>query len=92
VIRDLAYMSLEVLTRLIEKLVIFICRVNPNTKIYELTNGNYKELNFDKIKRYMNDHRLSCIEKKVYLSLKYKLQVRLIIYLLPDEPKLSMND
>ena len=85
VIRDLAYMSLEVLKRLIEKLVIFICRVNPNTKIYELTNGNYKELNFDKIKRYMNNHRLSCIEKQVYLSLKYKLQVRLIIYLLPDE-------
>ena len=85
VIRDLAYMSLEVLKRLIEKLVIFICRVNPNTKVYELINGNYEELNFDKIKRYMNNHRLSCIEKQVYLSLKYKLQVRLIIYLLPDE-------
>jgi hypothetical protein len=85
VIRDLAYMSLDVLKRLIEKLAIFICRVNPNTKIYELTNGNYEELNFDKIKRYMNKHQLSCIEKQVYLSLKYKLHVRLIIYLLPDE-------
>lgn len=85
VIRDLAYMNLEVLKRLIEKLVIFICHVNPTTKIYELINGNYKELNFDKIKRYMTKHRLSCLEKQVYLSLRYKLKVRLIIYRLPKE-------
>ena len=63
VIRDLAYMSLDVLKRLLKKLVIFICRVNPNTKIYELINGNYKELNFYKIKKYMNKHQLSCLEK-----------------------------
>jgi len=67
------------------KAVIFICRVKSNTKIYEFNNGNYEELNFDKIKRYMKAQNLSCIEKQVYLSLKYKLQVRLIIYLLPDE-------
>jgi hypothetical protein len=85
VIRDLAYMNLEVLKRLIEKLVIFICRVNPTTKIYELIKGNYEELNFDNIKRYMIKHQLSCLEKQVYLSLRYKLKVRLMIYLLPDE-------
>ena len=84
VIRDLAYMSLEVLKKFIIKAVIFICRVNPNTKIYEFNNGNYEELNFDNIKRYMKAQNLSCIEKQVYLSLKYKLPVRLIIYLLPD--------
>lgn len=85
VIRDLAYMNLKVLKRLINKLVLFICRVNPNTKIYELNNGNYKELNFDNIKRYLTKHQLTCLEKQVYLSLNYKLKVRLIIYLLPDE-------
>ncbi len=85
VIRDLAYMSLEVLKKFIIKAVIFICRVNPNTKIYEFDNGNYEELSFDKIERYMKAQNLSCIEKQVYLSLKYKLPVRLIIYLLPDE-------
>ena len=85
VIRDLAYMNLEVLKRLIEKLVLFICRVNPNTKIYELIKGNYKELNFNNIKRYMIKHQLSYLEKQVYLSLRYKLKVRLMIYLLPDE-------
>jgi hypothetical protein len=85
VIRDLAYMNLEVLKRLIKKLVIFICRVNPTTKIYELINGNYEELNFDNLKRYMNQQQLSCLEKQVYLSLKYQLKVRLMIYLLPEE-------
>jgi len=85
VIRDLAYMNLEVLKRLIEKPVLFICRVNPNTKIYELIKENYKELNFNNIKRYMTKHQLSYLEKQVYLSLRYKLKVRLMIYLLPDE-------
>jgi hypothetical protein len=85
VIRDLAYMNLEVLNRLINKLVLFICRVNPTTKIYELINEDYKELNFDNIKRYMTKNQLSCLEKQVYLSLKYKLKVRLMIYLLPNE-------
>jgi len=85
VIRDLAYMSLEVLKTFIIKAVIFICRVKSNTNIYEFKNENYEELTFDKIKRYMKVQHLSCIEKEVYLSLKYKLKVRLIIYLLPDE-------
>ncbi len=85
VIRDLAYMSLDVLRRLIEKLVLFICRVNPIAKIYELNNGEYEGLNFDKIKRYMNKHRLPCIEKQVYLIIKYKLPARLMIYLLADD-------
>jgi len=64
---------------------IFICRVNPNTKIYELTNGNYEELNFDNIKRYMTKQQLPCLEKQVYLGLSDKLNVRLMIYLLPEE-------
>lgn len=85
VIRDLAYMNLEVLNRFIHKLVLFICRVNPNTKIYELIKGNYKELNFSNIKRSMTKQHLSYLEKQVYLSLSYKLKVRLMIYLLPDE-------
>jgi hypothetical protein len=85
VIRDLAYMNLEVLKRLIKKLVLFICRVNPTTKIYELIKGNYEELNFNKIKRYMTKHQLSCLEKQVYLGLTHKLKVRLMIYLLPAE-------
>jgi hypothetical protein len=85
VIRDLAYMSLDVLKTFIIKAVIFICRVKSNTKIYEVNNGNNEELNFDNIKRYMKAQNLSCIEKQVSLSLKYKLQVRLMIYLLPDE-------
>ena len=85
VIRDLAYMSLDVLKTFIIKAVIFICRVKSNTKIYEFNNGNNEELNFDNIKRYMNAQHLSCLEKQVSLSLKYKLPVRLMIYLLPDE-------
>ena len=33
----------------------------------------------------MTKHQLSCLEKQVYLSLRYKLKVRLIIHRLPEE-------
>jgi len=85
IIRDLGYMKLEVLRTLIKKLVLFICRVNPVTKIYELKHGKLLELNFVKIKRHMIKHNMTSCEKDVYLSRQRPVHVRLIIYILPEE-------
>jgi len=83
IIRDLGYMNLEVLRKLITKLVLFICRVNPNTKIYELKNGTLVELNFVDIKRSMMQCNMTSWEKDVYLSRQQRVHVRLIMCLLP---------
>ncbi len=85
VLRDLAYMSIEVLNKIIVKLAYFVCRSNSNVKMYELKNGEYVELNFPKIVKYMEKHRIPFFEKEIYYGKKEKLKTRLILHLLPSE-------
>ena len=85
VLRDLAYMSIEVLNKIIEKSAYFLCRPNANVKMYELINDEYVELNFSEIAKYMKKHNISFFEKEIYYGKKAKLKTRLILHLLPDE-------
>ncbi len=85
VLRDLAYMSIEVLNKIIEKLAYFLCRANAHVKMYELINGDYVELNFSKIVKYMEKHKIAFLEKEIYYGKYAKLKTRLILHLLPRE-------
>lgn len=85
IIRDLAYMSLTVLKKIIKKLALYLCRPNTNVKMYELKNGNYVEINFNGIVKYMKKHKISFMEKDVYCGINEKLKTRLILHLLPAE-------
>lgn len=85
IIRDLAYMCLDVLKELIEQLAYFVCRLNPNTKIYEKKGDEFIELNFVKIRRYMKERHLHYIEKDVFVGSKHLLPVRLILQTVPEE-------
>jgi hypothetical protein len=85
IIRDLAYMSVEVLKKIIAKLALYLCRANTQITIYELIDGEYVELNFRNIVKYMKKHDISVIEKEVYYGQKDKIKTRLIIHLLPAE-------
>lgn len=84
-LRDLAYMSIEVLNKIIEKLAYFLCRANANVKMYELINGEYVELNFSKIVKYMEKHKIAFFEKEIYYGKNAKLKTRLILHLLSSE-------
>jgi len=83
IIRDLAYMSMAVLKRIIKKLALYLCRPHTNIKMYELKNGNYVEIDFDSIVKYMKKHKISFMEKEVYYGSNEKLKTRLILHLLP---------
>jgi len=83
ILRDLAYMSLAVLKRIIELAALYLCRPNTNVKIYELTGNKYVEMNFIKIANYMKKNNISCMEREVYLGSNDKLKTRLILHLLP---------
>jgi len=86
IIRDLAYMNLQVLKKIINIIkATFVSRLSPTMKIYELINDEYEELNFVKIKNHMEKYRLPVIEKNAYLGSQDKLAVRLIIHLMPAE-------
>lgn len=85
IIRDLAYMSLEVLKKVAKKLAFFLCRLNTNVNVYEIKDEKYVKLNFKKIANHMKKREMSVMEKEVYLGHKDKFKVRLMIYLMPEE-------
>ena len=85
IIRDLAYMSVAVLKKIISKLALYLCRPNTNVKMYQLKNGKYVEIDFDSIVNYMKKHKISFMEKEIYYGRNDKLKTRLILHLLPAE-------
>jgi hypothetical protein len=85
IIRDLAYMSLDVLKKIIEKSAIYLCRPNSNVTMYELKNGQYEKLDFDKIAKHMKNNNIATIEKEIYYGSIDKIKTRLILHLLPSE-------
>lgn len=85
IIRDLGYLNLVVLQKLIDQRAFFLGRLSPTLNVYELKNGDFKQVDFIKIHRYMKKLKLATLEKEVYLGRAKDLKVRLVIYLLPDQ-------
>lgn len=88
IIRDLAYMSNEVLKSIIEAACFFLCRPMSNVIMFEYLDEQRKvirEINFVSLREYMKQHHLNRIEKLVLLGKEKTIQVRLIICLLPSE-------
>jgi len=84
IIRDLAYMHLAVLDKIIQKAAYFLCRLNTKTKAYQLKGDVFLEIDFKKIAKKMRKLNISRIEEHVYIGEKEKLKVRLIICLMPE--------
>jgi hypothetical protein len=85
IIRDLAYMGLQVLQTIELKKGYYLCRANPNVHIFQKKQQEYEKIDFVELTRYMKTHNIQCLEKQVYLGSKEKLKTRLIVYLLPEE-------
>lgn len=85
IIRDLAYVGLTALKGIIRKAAYFLCRVSPSVKIYEIKNDQYIELEFTRIRTYMEKNDIPMMEKEVYLGKKEKLKTRLVIHRLPPD-------
>jgi hypothetical protein len=84
IIRDLAYMHLESLQGIVERIGHFLCRLNTQAKVYQEQDGKMIALDFSAIIRAMRKHNVQQIEKTVFIGKKQELQVRLFIYLLPE--------
>ena len=84
IIRDLAYMNLGVIKALIAKGAFLLCRLQYQVTVYELTDHGYKVVDFAKLRKFMQRHKLAVMEKQVYVGAVERLKLRLIIHLLPD--------
>jgi hypothetical protein len=84
VMRDLAYMSLDILEKIAQREAFYLCRPNPIVKIYEKKGDEYHEVDFIRVLKYLKERNMTHIEKEVYLGVEKKLCTRLIIHRLPD--------
>lgn len=84
IVRDLAYMHLESLQGIVERIGHFLCRLNTQAKVYQDQNGEIIPLDFSAIVKAMRQHNIQQTEETVFIGKNQDLQVRLFIYLLPE--------
>jgi hypothetical protein len=84
IIRDLGYISLNVLEGISAKEAFFINRFDFSTNAYK-TVTSIKKIDFSEIQSHLKKFGLTHIEKKVYIGDKKRFPVRMIIELLPEQ-------
>ena len=84
IVRDLAYMHLEALQGIVEKIAHFLCRLNTQRKVYKEQDGQLVELDFAAIVKFMRKNDIKQYEEQVWLGKKKDLQVRLFLFLMPQ--------
>jgi hypothetical protein len=86
IIRDLAYMKLDVLETLIGKTAFFLSRLDHKVQVYtKKSEGEYQVIDFLRITKHMRKNHLAVMDNEVYIGTEKKLKVRLIVHLLPNE-------
>lgn len=83
-IRDLGFISVDVLSQIQDKGAFFINRLHTNTLIYEERSGKFVKMDYAKMHRLMKAHNIDRLERRVYIGDQKKLPVRMILELLPD--------
>jgi len=85
-IRDLGYFSPRVLLDIqTERKAYYISRLKPGIKIFTCMAGEFKELDLAKEHQTLQLSNASWKEIDVYIGEKYKVPVRLLIELMPED-------
>jgi hypothetical protein len=86
IIRDLGYFSPRVLLDIqTERKAYYISRLKPGIKIFTCIAGEFKELDLAKEHQTLQLSNASWKEIDVYIGEKYKVPVRLLIELMPED-------
>ena len=83
-LRDLGYFSTDVLEKIEQAKAYYISRLKPKIKVYQLKEGNYKDLDFKEIHLQMKRCGMLYQELDVYIGAKKKVPVRLLIESMPQ--------
>lgn len=86
VVRDLGYISTDVMKKIQKKEAYYLNRAQATIYVYEMKNGELIKVDFVKINKYMKKKKgLSVMELEVYLGKNDKFKTRLIIGSIPPE-------
>lgn len=84
VLRDLGYYAFAAFNNIISKGAFFISRLCFSTVVFEKRRGKFQRLDFKDLYAYLQEHQLSRIERDVFIGVKEKIPLRLVIELLPE--------
>lgn len=84
IVRDLAYMHLNALQGIVDKIAHFLARLNTQRKVYQELDSQMVELDVGDIVKFMRENNVKQYEEQVWLGKKKDLQVRLFLFLVPQ--------
>ena len=85
IIRDLGYIKIDYLQKIEQLKAFYLNRLHSNTKIYEIKNQKFVEIDFTKLHKHMKANKIIRIDKKVYVGSQEYFETRMVIELLPDD-------
>lgn len=84
-IRDLGYISIDVLREIVKKEAFFLNRIKPNTSIFEIKSGKYVKLSLKSIQKSLRKSHKQFIEKEVFIGNRKYLPCRVVFFLVPED-------
>ena len=85
IIRDLGYISIDLLKNIDNKGAFFINRIKPQTIIFKKTGGKFVRISINGIISHLRKTGKLFIEKNVYIGDKKFLPCRAVFILIPDD-------
>ena len=84
IIRDLGYVKIDYLRQIKKQGAFYLNRLQSGTKVYEMIDGEYVEIDFWKLYKRMKSKNFIRIDRVVYIGKNEKFETRMIIERLPD--------
>jgi hypothetical protein len=85
VIRDLGYISIDLLKSIDKANAFYLNRIKPQTLIFDKVKGNYNRISIHGIIRKLKKSQKSYLVKDLYIGDKKFLPCRVIFYPVPDD-------
>lgn len=85
IIRDLGYSSIDMFRSIEESHAHYLSRLKPDTAILEKKRDKYLPLDLKELENYLRKNHLNVAEKQVYIGLRKRIPVRLIILPVPED-------
>lgn len=87
IIRDLGYVTLDILEQINKKEAYYLNRIQMRTAIYEKKNGKYERLSFKSIEKTLRKNNMPYLVKDVYIGCRRYMPTRVIFTLVPEDKK-----
>jgi len=87
VIRDLGYITLDILEKINKAGAFYLNRIQMRTALYEKKNGKFERISFTNIEKRLRKSGLSYLVKNVYVGNRRYMPARVIFSLVPEDKK-----